>query len=226
MSPRGVFTVRSMNCFSVTWRRFHYASLSLMFLFQPKEQRRKTQKLSVWNKLCYAFGGAPYQITGSALGFFLQIYLLDVAQVIKICFLKKGKLNKNQQRGCRIFTSSYQWFFSVAEYTDYLGEQSLCWLSLTVSVVLYSVSRMNLGSCCQLCCRINLFHCSQWELMLGPCSSKHDLIAASAFVLLCSFFFGTILFAAGSFLRLHHPVCWSGLGCHHRPNCGVLGEPE
>lgn len=33
------------------------------------------------NKLCYAVGGAPYQITGCALGFFLQIYLLDVAQV-------------------------------------------------------------------------------------------------------------------------------------------------
>uniref|UniRef100_A0A8C6PVG1 MFSD2 lysolipid transporter A, lysophospholipid a n=1 Tax=Nothobranchius furzeri TaxID=105023 RepID=A0A8C6PVG1_NOTFU len=38
-------------------------------------------RLSVWNKLFYAFGGAPYQITGSALGFFLQIYLLDVAQL-------------------------------------------------------------------------------------------------------------------------------------------------
>lgn len=33
------------------------------------------------SKLCYAVGGAPYQITGCALGFFLQIYLLDVAQV-------------------------------------------------------------------------------------------------------------------------------------------------
>uniref|UniRef100_A0A674MYQ6 MFSD2 lysolipid transporter A, lysophospholipid a n=1 Tax=Takifugu rubripes TaxID=31033 RepID=A0A674MYQ6_TAKRU len=31
--------------------------------------------------LCYAIGGAPYQITGSALGFFLQIFLLDVAQL-------------------------------------------------------------------------------------------------------------------------------------------------
>uniref|UniRef100_A0A3Q3XR07 Major facilitator superfamily domain containing 2A n=1 Tax=Mola mola TaxID=94237 RepID=A0A3Q3XR07_MOLML len=39
------------------------------------------KKLSVCNKLCYAIGGAPYQITGSALGFFLQIYLLDVAQL-------------------------------------------------------------------------------------------------------------------------------------------------
>ncbi|XP_076841874.1 sodium-dependent lysophosphatidylcholine symporter 1-B-like isoform X2 [Brachyhypopomus gauderio] len=37
--------------------------------------------LSVCRKLCYAVGGAPYQITGSALGFFLQIYLLDVAQL-------------------------------------------------------------------------------------------------------------------------------------------------
>ncbi|MED6260522.1 Sodium-dependent lysophosphatidylcholine symporter 1-B [Ataeniobius toweri] len=53
---------------------------------KPNEQRSFTEKqrkngLSVWNKLCYAFGGAPYQITGSTLGFFLQIYLLDVAQL-------------------------------------------------------------------------------------------------------------------------------------------------
>ncbi|XP_041665026.1 sodium-dependent lysophosphatidylcholine symporter 1-B [Cheilinus undulatus] len=38
-------------------------------------------KLSICSKLCYAIGGAPYQITGCALGFFLQIYLLDVAQL-------------------------------------------------------------------------------------------------------------------------------------------------
>ncbi|KAK6327969.1 hypothetical protein J4Q44_G00036150 [Coregonus suidteri] len=42
------------------------------------EQRNR---LSICNKLCYAVGGAPYQITGCALGFFLQIYLLDVAQL-------------------------------------------------------------------------------------------------------------------------------------------------
>ncbi|XP_068607869.1 sodium-dependent lysophosphatidylcholine symporter 1-B-like isoform X2 [Brachionichthys hirsutus] len=39
----------------------------------------RANRLSVCNKLCYAIGGAPYQITGTALGFFLQIYLLDVA---------------------------------------------------------------------------------------------------------------------------------------------------
>ncbi|KAM9838237.1 sodium-dependent lysophosphatidylcholine symporter 1-B [Aulostomus maculatus] len=44
-----------------------------------KHEHRNT--LSVCNKICYAIGGAPYQITGCALGFFLQIYLLDVAQL-------------------------------------------------------------------------------------------------------------------------------------------------
>ncbi|KAJ0054882.1 hypothetical protein NL108_006303, partial [Boleophthalmus pectinirostris] len=43
--------------------------------------QRDRNRLSICNKLCYAVGGAPYQITGCALGFFLQIYLLDVAQV-------------------------------------------------------------------------------------------------------------------------------------------------
>ncbi|XP_004678897.1 PREDICTED: sodium-dependent lysophosphatidylcholine symporter 1 isoform X1 [Condylura cristata] len=46
-----------------------------------KKEPKKKQQLSICNKLCYAVGGAPYQVTGSALGFFLQIYLLDVAQV-------------------------------------------------------------------------------------------------------------------------------------------------
>lgn len=46
-------------------------------------QREDKNRLSVCSKICYAIGGAPYQITGCALGFFLQIYLLDVAQVSK-----------------------------------------------------------------------------------------------------------------------------------------------
>ncbi|XP_041703464.1 sodium-dependent lysophosphatidylcholine symporter 1-B isoform X2 [Coregonus clupeaformis] len=45
------------------------------------KRRDDSGRLSVCSKLCYAIGGAPYQITGSALGFFLQIYLLDVAQL-------------------------------------------------------------------------------------------------------------------------------------------------
>uniref|UniRef100_A0A4W6D4I5 Major facilitator superfamily (MFS) profile domain-containing protein n=1 Tax=Lates calcarifer TaxID=8187 RepID=A0A4W6D4I5_LATCA len=48
-------------------------------LFNTASDQRN--RLSVCSKLCYAIGGAPYQITGSALGFFLQIYLLDVAQL-------------------------------------------------------------------------------------------------------------------------------------------------
>uniref|UniRef100_A0A8C8EKF0 MFSD2 lysolipid transporter A, lysophospholipid a n=1 Tax=Oncorhynchus tshawytscha TaxID=74940 RepID=A0A8C8EKF0_ONCTS len=53
----------------------HNSSLPVLQL------RDESGRLSVCSKLCYAIGGAPYQITGSALGFFLQIYLLDVAQV-------------------------------------------------------------------------------------------------------------------------------------------------
>ncbi|KAF7662983.1 hypothetical protein LDENG_00222230 [Lucifuga dentata] len=45
------------------------------------KQRDQRNHLPICNKLCYAIGGAPYQITGTALGFFLQIYLLDVAQL-------------------------------------------------------------------------------------------------------------------------------------------------
>uniref|UniRef100_A0A8D0GFR8 MFSD2 lysolipid transporter A, lysophospholipid n=1 Tax=Sphenodon punctatus TaxID=8508 RepID=A0A8D0GFR8_SPHPU len=44
-------------------------------------KRESKERLSVCSKLCYAIGGAPYQITGCALGFFLQIYLLDVVQM-------------------------------------------------------------------------------------------------------------------------------------------------
>ncbi|KAM9416200.1 sodium-dependent lysophosphatidylcholine symporter 1-B-like isoform 1-T1 [Salvelinus alpinus] len=44
-------------------------------------KREQYDRLTICNKLCYAVGGAPYQITGCALGFFLQIYLLDVAQL-------------------------------------------------------------------------------------------------------------------------------------------------
>ncbi|KAM4796799.1 sodium-dependent lysophosphatidylcholine symporter 1 [Rhinophrynus dorsalis] len=43
--------------------------------------RRGKHRLSVCSKICYAIGGAPYQITGTALGFFLQIFLLDVVQM-------------------------------------------------------------------------------------------------------------------------------------------------
>uniref|UniRef100_A0A8C3TSN5 Major facilitator superfamily domain containing 2B n=1 Tax=Catharus ustulatus TaxID=91951 RepID=A0A8C3TSN5_CATUS len=37
--------------------------------------------LSVCSKLCYAIGGAPNQVAGSAASFFLQIYLLDIAHI-------------------------------------------------------------------------------------------------------------------------------------------------
>ncbi|KAJ7341498.1 hypothetical protein JRQ81_005672 [Phrynocephalus forsythii] len=44
-------------------------------------QEREEDKLSVCSKLCYGIGGAPNQVAGSATSFFLQIYLLDIAQI-------------------------------------------------------------------------------------------------------------------------------------------------
>ncbi|KAM6458897.1 sphingosine-1-phosphate transporter MFSD2B isoform 3-T3 [Liasis olivaceus] len=38
-------------------------------------------QLSVCSKLCYGIGGAPNQVASSATSFFLQIYLLDIAQI-------------------------------------------------------------------------------------------------------------------------------------------------
>uniref|UniRef100_A0A8C9TAV9 MFSD2 lysolipid transporter B, sphingolipid n=1 Tax=Scleropages formosus TaxID=113540 RepID=A0A8C9TAV9_SCLFO len=47
----------------------------------PPSDAHPDQKLSVCSKLCFAIGGIPNQIAGSATAFFLQIYLLDVAQI-------------------------------------------------------------------------------------------------------------------------------------------------
>lgn len=47
-----------------------------------REFWEKSQPLPVWRKICFAIGGAPYQITSTVLGFFMSIFLLEVAQVI------------------------------------------------------------------------------------------------------------------------------------------------
>ncbi|KAG8445718.1 hypothetical protein GDO86_010487 [Hymenochirus boettgeri] len=46
-----------------------------------RARRARKSKLSVLSKVCYAIGGAPNQVAGSASAFFLQIYLLDVARI-------------------------------------------------------------------------------------------------------------------------------------------------
>ncbi|XP_078337086.1 sodium-dependent lysophosphatidylcholine symporter 1-like [Crassostrea virginica] len=46
-----------------------------------KELWEKSHGLPVWRKICFAIGGAPYQITSTVLGFFMSIFLLEVAQV-------------------------------------------------------------------------------------------------------------------------------------------------
>ncbi|XP_069739859.1 sodium-dependent lysophosphatidylcholine symporter 1-like isoform X2 [Narcine bancroftii] len=44
-------------------------------------QKVNKPTLPLVRKLCFAVGGAPYQMTGNAIGFFLQIFLLDVVQM-------------------------------------------------------------------------------------------------------------------------------------------------
>ncbi|OPJ84964.1 hypothetical protein AV530_018013 [Patagioenas fasciata monilis] len=44
----------------------------------PREDR---PGLTFCGKVCYAIGGIPYQMTGNALGFFFQIFLLDIVQL-------------------------------------------------------------------------------------------------------------------------------------------------
>uniref|UniRef100_A0A8C1AA47 MFSD2 lysolipid transporter A, lysophospholipid b n=1 Tax=Cyprinus carpio carpio TaxID=630221 RepID=A0A8C1AA47_CYPCA len=57
----------------------HYMPTNLLLTVLREATGKELGQLSVCSKLCYAIGGAPYQITGCAIGFFLQIYLLDVA---------------------------------------------------------------------------------------------------------------------------------------------------
>ncbi|XP_052544433.1 sphingosine-1-phosphate transporter MFSD2B [Tympanuchus pallidicinctus] len=47
----------------------------------PEREEEKEHGMSVCSKLCYAIGGAPNQVAGSAASFFLQIYLLDIAHI-------------------------------------------------------------------------------------------------------------------------------------------------
>lgn len=60
----------------------------ILFIFFPSplsplsSQTELGQKLTLCSKLCFAIGGAPKEVAASATAFFLQIYLLDVAQVM------------------------------------------------------------------------------------------------------------------------------------------------
>ncbi|XP_041357632.1 sodium-dependent lysophosphatidylcholine symporter 1-B-like [Gigantopelta aegis] len=41
----------------------------------------KDDDIPLWRKLCFAVGGAPYQITTNVIGFFFSIFLLEVAEI-------------------------------------------------------------------------------------------------------------------------------------------------
>lgn len=52
-------------------------------------QASRDSRLSFCTKMCYGIGGVPNQVASSATAFYLQLFLLDVAQV------------RGQQRGAR-----------------------------------------------------------------------------------------------------------------------------
>uniref|UniRef100_A0A672R2P9 Zgc:171501 n=1 Tax=Sinocyclocheilus grahami TaxID=75366 RepID=A0A672R2P9_SINGR len=56
----------------------------LLATFLSFDHVRTLVRLRLSRKLCYAVGGVPYQMTNIAMGFSLQIFLLDVVQV-RIC---------------------------------------------------------------------------------------------------------------------------------------------
>lgn len=71
--------------FTLVCRLYQYFSTQIpedMESATTKEFWEKSQPLPVWRKICFAIGGAPYQITSTVLGFFMSIFLLEVAQVI------------------------------------------------------------------------------------------------------------------------------------------------
>ncbi|XP_038606800.1 major facilitator superfamily domain-containing protein 2B [Tachyglossus aculeatus] len=47
----------------------------------PGPHQSQDDGLSVCTKLCYGIGGAPNQVATSAIAFYLQIYLLDIARI-------------------------------------------------------------------------------------------------------------------------------------------------
>lgn len=71
--------------FTLVCRLYQYFSTQIpedMESATTRELWEKSQPLPVWRKICFAIGGAPYQITSTVLGFFMSIFLLEVAQVI------------------------------------------------------------------------------------------------------------------------------------------------
>ncbi|KAI2652239.1 Major facilitator superfamily domain-containing protein 2B [Labeo rohita] len=135
-------------------------------------QTHLDQKLSVCSKLCFAIGGAPNQVAGSATAFFLQIYLLDIAQInpfqaSMVLFVGKAwgavtdpieqgcdssRVDKVRMVGCTPFmvvSYFYLWFvppFTNGRFIWYLGFYCLYQTLITCFHVPYSALTMFLST--------------------------------------------------------------------------------
>ncbi|XP_078593931.1 sodium-dependent lysophosphatidylcholine symporter 1-B-like [Branchiostoma floridae x Branchiostoma japonicum] len=47
----------------------------------PQRRTKHGKPLSLVSKVCFALGGMPYQMTNNVIGFFISIFLLEVAQI-------------------------------------------------------------------------------------------------------------------------------------------------
>lgn len=93
--------------FTLVCRLYQYFSTQIpedMESATTREFWEKSQPLPVWRKICFAIGGAPYQITSTVLGFFMSIFLLEVAQVIiySIDLLLRSVLSLHEIFNCII----------------------------------------------------------------------------------------------------------------------------
>lgn len=216
------------------------------------------------SKLCYAVGGAPYQITGCALGFFLQIYLLDVAQVrphwgggpgAPGAALSPGGcgLHPGWSHACCSRAAAPCLGQSGVVVAVLGGAQGPCWVGVkhggkeTVGGEPLGFLVLVLGSS------------GMWEFLhLGAPYGK-SVVGKHSEVLgasnpserggetegllpnVCGVTVGRVGMvlrgswglhilthvpppAGGCFLCLHHPVCWTSMGCHHGPHGGILHQ--
>lgn len=93
--------------FTLVCRLYQYFSTQIpedMESATTREFWEKSQPLPVWRKICFAIGGTPYQITSTVLGFFMSIFLLEVAQVIiySIDLLLRSVLSLHEIFNCII----------------------------------------------------------------------------------------------------------------------------
>ncbi|OWK55814.1 Major facilitator superfamily domain-containing protein 2B [Lonchura striata] len=148
-------------------------------------------RLSMCSKLCYAIGGAPNQVAGSAASFFLQIYLLDIAHItpfhaslvlfigkasgaftdpIAGFFISKSRWTKiGRLMPCFTATETCPW----AAYTDKMEKASTHWKKAMIICCWPSKQGLQV--------EVNFFVKSHGKRVAYCCFSFQDLVGSQLF---------------------------------------------